>query len=209
MNFLHTSLRQVVSFGGLLLCLWLAAGCQTLDSTPPAPPDGAETNDSPALTIDHIRSGDRITVIFTDVPVPNPPSPYVVTLPEDGVVTLHLNLQFKAAGKRPADLEKEIYNAYVPKYYQRLTVSVRADERYFFVDGQVKSPGPKPYIGEMNILKAITAAAGFTDFANRKKVHVIRKGKKLTVNCIKAQSDPKENITIFPGDQIFVPQRFW
>ena len=62
----------------------------------------------------------------------------------------------------------------------------------------------------MTVLKAVSAAGGFTDYAKRVAVEVTRTdGTKVVVNCKKAQKNPKLDIPISPGDRISVPLRMW
>ena len=63
----------------------------------------------------------------------------------------------------------------------------------------------------MTVLKAIQSASDFTDFAKKKKVQLTRSNgrKKETINCEKARQDPKLDLPIYPGDNIYVPRRFW
>ena len=53
-------------------------------------------------------------------------------------------------------------------------------------------------------------AAGFTDFANKKKVKLTRvDGRTQTVNCIKALDKPSLDPEVYPGDKIYVRRRIW
>jgi polysaccharide export outer membrane protein len=91
-----------------------------------------------------------------------------------------------------------------------MTVTVTSKDRYYYVSGEVKNPGTKPYLGETDILKAISSASDFTDFAKRTKVQINRaNGKKETIDATKAIEDPKQNVPVYPGDHIFVPRRFF
>jgi protein involved in polysaccharide export with SLBB domain len=56
---------------------------------------------------------------------------------------------------------------FTSRFFKTLTVTVRLEDRYFFVGGQVRMPGQKLYLSEMTVTKAIQAAGDFTDFANR------------------------------------------
>jgi protein involved in polysaccharide export with SLBB domain len=48
-------------------------------------------------------------------------------------------------------------------------------------------------------------AGGFTEYANTKKVTLIRDGKTIIVDCKKALQDPaKYDVPVFPGDSINV-----
>ena len=80
------------------------------------------------------------------------------------------------------------------------------------VQGEVKTPNDNIscYQGT-TVLKAIQAAGGFTDFANKKKVKLIQilsqslgQTERRTVNCEKAMEDPELDLPIHPGDKIIV-----
>ena len=155
-----------------------------------------------------IQVGDSITVNFTDLPISVPPiQPYVSRIGEDGNITLHMNVTVKAAGKTARDLEQEIRTNYVPRYYKNLTVTVKTEERFYFVGGEVKMPARQPYFGRITVLRAIDTAGGFTDFANRSKIELTRhNGQKIKINWKKAIKDPKLDPEVFPNDQINVPK---
>jgi len=151
--------------------------------------------------------GDRITIEFTDVPNIVPQWPQ--TIREDGTITLPLNLTLIAADKRKGQLETEIHDLYVPKYFRRLTVNVRSDLRSYFVTGEVRTPGQKEHTGLITVMKAIGTAGDFTDYANKKSIDVIRaNGTKIRVNGIKALKDPsKYDKPVYPGDTVHVNRR--
>ncbi len=188
----------------LLLSLVLWSGCATTD-TAIGNTAGNQLVPSPTPT-DVLREGDLVSLVFSGVPVP--PERREERIKDDGTITLYLVGAIQVVGKTAGQLQKEIHAAYVPKYYVRLDVSVLAEGRFFYVDGSVKIPSRQPHQGELTVLKAIAAAGGFTDFANKKKVLVVRaNGQKVTVDCIKALKDTKLDVPIFPGDKITVPQR--
>ncbi len=160
------------------------------------------------LSPSRLRVGETLVITFADVP--NPIPPFEGRIREDGKITLTMNQEFEAAGKTIAELEREIRDRYVPKYFQNLTVTVRAPERFFYVDGQVRMPSRQAYLGEITVLGAIAAAGGFTDFAQPKKVRILRAdGKVEIVDCKRAQRDSRFDVPIYPGDRIIVPRRFW
>lgn len=140
-------------------------------------------------------------------PVPN--QPFEQKVKSDGTINLYLIGDVKAAGKTPKELETEIYNKYVPKYFTRATVTIRQTGRFFYVDGQVKMASRFPHIGEITVTGAIAAAGGFNDYANKKAVRIIRSdGKVITIDYNKAIKDPKFDIPIYPGDRVIVPRRW-
>lgn len=196
----------------MALALILAGiGCQTLDpqprsSSPPAKPGpAASVQVDPGTGPDRLRRGDKVTIEFGDVPGL---APVAQTVREDGILSLPLNVEVAAAGKTRNELAKEIEKTYVPKYYRRLTVLVKTEDRFYFVGGEVKNPSRQLYMGEMTVLKALQSAGDFTDFAQKKKVELMRSnGHREVIDCVKALRDPKKDLPVYPGDRIYVPRR--
>jgi len=179
-----------------------------LPATTGGPGQLASTNGAP-VGMDDLCVGDRVTVILTDIPTNYGAIDQQIR--EDGNITLPLGVVVKAAGKKAGGLAVEIRNEYVPKYFVRCTVSVKPQERVFYVGGHVRLPNRYVYVGEMTVLRAIKVAGDFTDYAKKTNVEVTRAGggKPLKVNCKKALKESKYDIPIYPGDQIYVHQRFW
>ena len=155
--------------------------------------------------------GDLVTVTFSGVQTP--PLPHEEQVKGDGNVTLPLIGSLKADGRTPGELQKDIYNLYVPKFYtvsSGFTVTVKPKERVYYVGGEVKAPGPKVYLGKTTVTKAIQTAGDFTDFANKRSVKLIRaNGTTVTVNCNKAITEPELDPPVFPGDKIHVKRRIF
>ena len=106
--------------------------------------------------------------------------------------------------------EQEIRDLYVPDLFVTLTVSVRAEQRYYFVDGEVRQAGRVLYYGEMTVLRAIGSAGGFTDFANRRNIELRRPGgKNIIINYNKALKDAKYDPPVYPNDHIVVKRSLW
>lgn len=154
--------------------------------------------------------GDLVMVNFSglsDVVIP----PHEERVKEDGTITLPQIGSVVAQGKSTGELQKEIRSKYVDgKIYKAdLNVTVKAQERYFYVSGEVNRASSYIWAEGMTVLKAIASAGGFNDFADRTTVVVTRAdGRQVTVNCKKAQRDPTLDLPVFPGDNIFV-KRTW
>jgi len=109
-----------------------------------------------------------------------------------------------------AVVEKEIRKRYVPDYFVRLTVTIKPQDRLYFVDGEVKAPGRQIYIGPTTVLKAIASCGGFTDYAKKTKVKLIHADDRIQIiNCVKALVEPRLDVEVFPGDKINVPRRYF
>lgn len=179
-----------------------------MSAPPPAGP-GA-TNAFPAgigsSSIDTVRVGDKLFVRFEDIP--NPPMPMELRVRDDGTISLPLGISVQVAGKKLGDLEADIRNEYVPRYYNRMTVNLKVEERMIYVGGQVRTPGRYVFIGEMTLLGAIKVAGDFTEWAKKTQVQVTRSdGTRYVIDCKKALRDARHDIPVFPGDNIYVPQR--
>ena len=210
--------------GIFLLILGVFSGCHMInpdsssDGSMGVGPASGQPSVTPTVAVsgssevvgspDLLHRGDRVTLVFSDIQS-TPPPPYEEQIREDGRISPPLIGPVDAAGKTAGQLQTEIQALYVPKYFRRLSVTVRAEERFIFVGGQVKLPGKLLYSGEMTVLKAIKAAGDFTDFAQPKRVEVIRtNNRRQIVNCDKARRSPKLDLPIFPGDMINVPRRY-
>lgn len=185
----------------LLCCLGIA--CETPGSGPVNP---RPVNPKAAST-DLLRVGEKIQVLLADLPPGTIGAD--LTISEDGKITLHLDQTFAAAGKTRSALEAEIRARYVPNFYTKMTVTVKQEERFVYVDGFVKAPNNYPYRPGMTLLKAITVAGGFSEFGKKTEVKVTRDGREQTVDCERALKDPSLDIPLFPGDRIYVPRRFF
>jgi polysaccharide export outer membrane protein len=225
MNLRFKIARRFVLFLSSMAALLITAGCGSVqpsssvnppaDSTLTANAATGGTDSTPSAVFrdvgDVLRVGDPILIRFSGVTVSEPPPPVDERLKSDGMLRLPLiHTPIKAEGKTRGQLEEEIYKLYVPNIFKTLTVKVGSEGRVVHVGGEVRSQGRVQYMGEMSVLKAITAAGGFTDFANRKKVELTRAdGRKVNVNCVKAQRDSKYDAPVYPDDRVYVPRRLF
>lgn len=189
----------VVALGMVLA--GLLAGCQTGPTYSAAPQDTAGTT---------FHVGDSLTVSgLTPSGVPENFPPVTQRVSEDGTVNLPLIGSVTAVGKTAEQLQKDIHTRYVPKYFPDLSVIVKGDVAYVYVDGEVHAAGKVEYPGEMTIVKAITSAGGFTDFAKQTKVRLTRGNHTEIINVKRAVTDPKYDVPVYPGDKIHVPRRLF
>jgi protein involved in polysaccharide export with SLBB domain len=200
-RFFHFYLLLILPVFALAL-----AGCKTPDySGEMTPPTGVTTfSNLPPLTV-----GDTVTVVLTGLPTDLLPQEKPIN--DDGTITLPQIDRIQAAGKTPGELEKAIHDAYVPAFYTHLDVTVKTtSDRVYFVRGEVKVPGREVYTGPITVTKAITSAGDFTDFANRKRVFLIRSsGQRFKLNCDKILNGDAPDPPVFPGDQIEVKRRLY
>src|SRR5258706_15875616 len=132
-------------------------------------------------------------------------APHEEIIKEDGNITLSLVGSVRAVGKTAGELQNEIHDLFVPKYFVRLTVTVKPGDLVYYVRGEVKGPGRQLYVGEITVTKAVASAGDFTDFASHVNVLLIRaNGQRIKVDCDEAQRDASQDPHVYPGDQIVV-----
>jgi polysaccharide export outer membrane protein len=151
------------------------------------------------------RVGDTVVVSFSgssDYVIPD----HIEGVKEDGYITLDLIGKIYALGKTTGELQNEIQTNYVPKFYRRLTVTVKSPtDRVYYVGGQVSHPGVQSYLGDTTVSKAIQAAGDFNDFASH-TVTLTRanNGGRVQVNVDKVLAGKEVDPAVYPGDQIDV-----
>lgn len=218
-------LDRIVSVVCLLVAVGLlGSGCATgsnpeFTSAPIIDPSGSrvlEGTNPPPLQLGEGKNtfqvGDMVVVTFSGVGSETQIPPHTERIKEDGNITLPLIGAVKAVGKTSGELQKEINGLYVPKYYVRLTVTItQAQDQVFYVTGEVRAPGPKPYSATgVTVTQAISAAGGPTEFAKRSRVQLTRaNGARVQVNYDKALKDSKLDPKVFPGDSVNVPRRIF
>jgi polysaccharide biosynthesis/export protein VpsN len=203
-------INRCVSLARLLALtvgLSLVLGCSTIhnlfgQSSPPKSKLAAAPGDEIA---GRLRPGDEVVVrIDTGGAQQTTPAPSDLTIGEDGDISLPLVGSIKAAGLTGGELAERIQANYVPRYYVRCNATVLVAARFIYVGGEVRNPGRVPWSEDTTLLKAISTASGFTDYANRQKVQLIRSGKLDVYNCEDLQRNPVKDPPVRPGDTITV-----
>jgi len=134
------------------------------------------------------------------------------TVDGEGDINLPHVGKVRAAGLGQAALQRAIEAAYRnSQIYTNptITVTVPTTLRFVNVSGDVRQPRRVEYTSDLTVLGAISAAGGFTDFADQRKVRLLRGGRVQIVDIKAVRSNPSLDIILLPGDQIEVPQSFW
>ena len=115
----------------------------------------------------------------------------------------------QAAEQTPAQLAK-VLTELLGKYLNNPDVNVIVTDvrsKKYYIDGEVGKPGSYLLVTPTTILEALSIAGGFRDFANTKKIRILRKGNILHFNYKEVSSGKKleQNILVEAGDHIIVP----
>jgi polysaccharide export outer membrane protein len=133
----------------------------------------------------------------------------------DGKITLPLVGDVAAAGRTPVELRDAI-GAALKDYITNPVVTVIVVEatpqvQVVYVTGEVNKPGALTLSGApMTVIQALAMAGGFTDFANKKDIRILRKGpsgmQTLKFNYKDALDDgnKRELLQLQAGDTVIV-----
>ena len=212
---MYQSLRFVgpvfVPAAGITLLLGCSVTHNLFGDSPPAkshfaaPTTATTTSDEIA---GRLRTGDMLTIRIDagGAQAGGTPTSTDLSVDEDGNISLPLIGSIKAAGLTASDLAESIQANYVPRYYVRCTATVLIAQRFFYVGGEVRNPGRFAWSDDTTLMKALSTASGFTDYANRRKVELVRGSDRRIYDCEDLQRNPSKDVTIRPGDTITVPR---
>ena len=159
------------------------------------------------------RTGDTIELRIGGVPAEETQLiTGAYTVDGEGFVNLPHVGKVRAAGLSQAALQSAIEAAYrAGEIYTNpsITVTVPAALRFVNVSGDVRQPRRVEYTSDLTLLGAISASGGFTEYADQRKVRLIRDGGVQIVDIKAVRKDPSLDVPLLPGDQIEVPQSFW
>jgi polysaccharide biosynthesis/export protein len=132
-----------------------------------------------------------------------------VSVHPDGKITLPLIGDLAVGGMTPSQIEQVTAQA-LTKYVVRPLVTVTVQEvlsKKYYLDGEVARAGEYPLVAPTTVLEALSKAGGLREFANEKKVYILRGEKRIPFNYKDVIHGKRmdQNIQLEPGDHVFVP----
>lgn len=179
---------------------------------PAAPAPASVATPAPAVVVpaDYtIGPDDILSVVFwRDKEM----SADVVVRP-DGRITLPLLSDVVAGGLTPEQLRdriREVASTLIAE--PNVTVVVKQiNSRKVFITGLVGRPGAYPLSGTVTVLQMLSMAGGVAEFADDKKIMIMRtedgkqRALKFNLRDVKKGKNLQQNIELKPGDTIVVP----
>jgi len=134
---------------------------------------------------------------------------FPVAVRPDGRITVPLIGEVQAAGETPSQLTKNIADL-LAKFINNPDVTVFVTEvrsKKYYIDGEVNRPGSFPLVTPTTVLEALSHAGGFKDFANEKKIRILRRDKVYLFNFKQVTNGKhmEQNILVENGDHIIIP----
>jgi polysaccharide biosynthesis/export protein len=136
-----------------------------------------------------------------------------VTVMADGRITFPMIGEVMAKGLTVTEL-KEIIKEKLKNYISNpeVTVVVRESRsRKIYTIGKVTHPGPYDLAADMTALQALSAAGGFTEWAETKSIMIVRRDKnkdtmfRFNYQDFISGKNLEQNIVLQPNDTIVVP----
>ena len=172
---------------------------------------GLLTSDLSAQTVATLRTGDMLEMRLSGMP-----QEYAIefaqqyTVGSDGTVNVPLIGEVKAAGLTSSQLERSIQAKLISeKIFTRPTVIINVGQvaRFVSVSGGVRSPQRLQWTSDMTLTSAVGNAGGPSDFADPRKIRLIRAGKTEGIFGLRdLQANPDRDPRLLPGDQVIVPE---
>jgi protein involved in polysaccharide export with SLBB domain len=159
-----------------------------------------------------LRPGDQIEMKVGGVPTTeNSVLSGAYTVNGDGSVNLPYIGRVKVAGLSPGAAESAIENAYKSRDIYtnpNVVITMQAQSRFVSVGGQVKTPQRVPFTPDLTIMSSINAAGGLSQFANERKVRLLRDSQVMIIDLNRIQANSSLDPQVQPGDRIEVPSLF-
>jgi polysaccharide biosynthesis/export protein len=137
------------------------------------------------------------------------------TVRPDGIISVPLAGEIKASGLTTAQVETQIAERLKANEIinnPSVTVGIlESHSRKYYVTGEVNHPGAFDLVVPIHVSEALINAGGFKEFANKKKIRIIREvpganPKVYSYNDKEVSHGKKmeQNILLEPGDRIYV-----
>ncbi len=135
-----------------------------------------------------------------------------VAVNEGGKITLPLVGEVPAAGKTPLEIQADLSES-LKKFVVRPLVTVTVQEvgsKRYYMDGLIARPGEYALVVPTTILEAVSRAGGPQDFANLKRIYILRGDQRIYFNYkdVMHGKHMEMNIKLEPGDHIVIPGGF-
>jgi polysaccharide biosynthesis/export protein len=176
-----------------------------------------KTDQAKTVVTAQSQGGDDFVIGTEDILAINvwrePEMSRVVPVRPDGKISLPLMGEFMAAGSTAKQLEGSIskkLETIVTNPQVTVIVQEIRSQKYSIM-GEVNRPGSFPLTPQMTLLDAVAVAGGLRDFANPKKMYILRRGQNNTATKIPVNykeilnGAAGKNIMLQARDTIVVP----
>ena len=127
----------------------------------------------------------------------------------DGKITMPLIRDVDASGLSPEQLAAKITTA-LSQFINNPQVLVQVlavRSKRYLISGEINRPGAYPLAVPTTVFEALSMAGGFREFANKKKITIVRGSQRLRFNYNEVVKGKNlgQNVQLENGDKIIVP----
>jgi len=192
---------------GLAATMAICVGCASSGAIVPADQCAA-----PTIQVNDyvIGPGDTLQVVVWR----NDEISAIVPVRPDGKISTPLVDDMKAAGKTPSELAADMERV-LSEYIRTPDVSVIVTDQgasnQIQMVGEVVAPQSLSYRAGIRVLDVVVGAGGMTEFAAGNRANLIRETESGQLKCrVRLKDlmagDMTQNILVFPGDVLVVPE---
>ena len=189
-----------------IMVMSLIAGCASTNERVDICPE--PQSQSPEYVI---GAGDQLQIFVWR----NPELSTTVPVRPDGEISVPLVEDMTAVGKTPTQLARDIETVLaeylrVPKV--NIIVATQGTANQIQVVGQVNAPQSLPYREDIRVLDVVIGVGGLAEFAAGNRSKIVRQVDGRTVECrvrlddLTKDGDMKQNLFMYPGDVLIVPE---
>lgn len=164
-----------------------------------------------------LRPGDRISFRVIE----DRAGPLSLRISDSGEVEVPMLGRMITTDRTCKSLAHAVKQALEREYYNKATVIIGLENASteplgtIYITGQVKSQGPIDLTSKeaLTVSKAILKAGGFADFANKRRVFIVRpqpdgSTKRITVDVkeILERGRIEKDVPLEPGDYVVIPE---
>ncbi len=123
-----------------------------------------------------------------------------------GFVKLRFIGAVKAQGLTATELEREIEAEYTERQniFKEIYARVMVPNTSYFIGGEVRMPNRYPLVGRVTLSQAIVAAGNFTEWAEPRRLVIVRNNERIEINFRTIRDDPTLDVELRAGDVITV-----
>ncbi|MGO9229113.1 MAG: polysaccharide biosynthesis/export family protein [Bryobacteraceae bacterium] len=183
-----------------------AAG-PAVDPAKMAAPAAATKATPPSTKVYIIGAEDVLRIVIWN----NAPMSGEFPVRPDGAISIPLLGDVMVAQKTPQEVEQDIAKRLIDGQLIRdphVSVGLTAvHSKKYYIQGEVNKPGSYDLVVPTTVMEGLVNAGGFRDFANTRKIRILRGSQELKFNYnqVSHGKGREQNIYLEPGDQIIVP----
>ncbi|MGB7760935.1 MAG: polysaccharide biosynthesis/export family protein, partial [Bryobacteraceae bacterium] len=183
------------------------AAAASVDPAKMAAPAAATKSVPPSTKVYIIGAEDILRIVIWN----NAPMSGEFTVRPDGAISIPLLGDVMVSGRTPQQVEEDIAHRLVDGQLIRdphVSVGLTAvHSKKYYIQGEVNKPGSYDLVVPTTIMEGLVNAGGFRDFANTRKIRILRGSQELkfNYNLVSHGKNLDQNVYLEPGDQIIVP----